>query len=135
MWGNVKSFPTQNSHKMTAKEQIQRIKDIAREKGWSVSIDDKSQSNVLFEFQRFTKYGQDFLFNADMHGGDIDNLIAGIKEYYEGFDPDYEAYLWIGNDGHGKNGAPYHIKDIVADMEDAEEQIYELLQALDVEFI
>ena len=80
MWGNVKSFPTQNSHKMTAKEQTQRIKDIAREKGWSVSIDDKSQSNVLFEFQRFTKYGQDFLFNADMHGGDIDNLIAGIKE-------------------------------------------------------
>ena len=33
MWGNVKSFPTQNPHKMTAKEQIQRITDIAREKG------------------------------------------------------------------------------------------------------
>lgn len=136
MWGNVKSFPTQNPHKMTVKEQIQRITDIAREKGWSVSIEeDKSQSNILFEFQRFTKYGQDFLFNADMHGEDIDTLIAGIKEYYEGFEPDYEAYLWIGDDGHGKNGAPYHIKDIVADMEDAEEQIYELLKALEVEFI
>ena len=34
---------------MTAKEQIQRITDIAREKGWSVSIEeDKSQSNILF---------------------------------------------------------------------------------------
>lgn len=120
---------------MTAKEQIQRIKDIAREKGWSVSIEEKGQSNVLFEFQCFTKYGQDFLFNADMQGEDVGTLIAGVKEYYEGFDPDYEAYLWIGNDGHGKNGAPYHIKDIVADMEDAEEQIYELLQALEVEFI
>ena len=88
MWGNVKSFPTQNPHKMTAKEQIQRITDIAREKGWSVSIEeDKSQSNILFEFQRFTKYGQDFLFNADMHGEDIDTLIAGIKEYYEGLSP------------------------------------------------
>ena len=46
-----------------------------------------------------------------------------MKRYYEDFDPDYEAYLWIGDDGHGRNGAPYHIKDIVSDMEEAEEQI------------
>lgn len=58
-----------------------------------------------------------------------------MKRYYEDFDPDYEAYLWIVDDGHGRNGAPYHIKDIVSDMEEAEEQIYELLQALEVEFI
>lgn len=109
---------------MIAKEQIQRITDIAQEKGWSVNVEDKNETRVLFEFQRYTKYGQDFLFNADMQGEDIDTLIASVKEYYEGFDPDYEAYLWIGDDGHGKNGAPYHIKDIVADMEDAEEQTY-----------
>lgn len=120
---------------MTTEEQIQRITDIAQEKDWSVSVENKSQSSVLFGFQRHTKYGQDFLFNADMQGEDIDSLIANVKEYYEGFDPDYEAYLWIGDDGHGKNGAPYHIKDIVADMEDTEEQIYELLQAFEMEFL
>lgn len=119
---------------MIAKEQIQRITDIAQEKGWSVNVEDKNETRVLFEFQRYAKYGQDFLFNADMQGEDIDTLIASVKEYYEGFDPDYEAYLWIGDDGHGKNGAPYHIKDIVADMEDAEEQIYELLQAFERNF-
>lgn len=70
-----------------------------------------------------------------MQNEDIDTLIAGMKRYYEDFDPDYEAYLWIGDDGHGRNGAPYHIKDIVSDMEEAEEQIYELLHALEVEFI
>ena len=120
---------------MTTEEQIQRITDIAQEKGWSVNVEDKNETRVLFEFHRYTKYGQDFLFNADMQGEDIDSLIASVKEYYEGFDPDYEAYLWIGDDGHGKNGAPYHIKDIVADMEDAEEQIYELLQAFEMEFL
>ena len=26
----------------------------------------------------------------------------------DGFDPDYETSLWIGPDGHGANGAPYH---------------------------
>lgn len=120
---------------MTTRKQIQKVKDIAQEKGWNVSVEDENQSSVLFEFQRFTKYGQDFLFNAGMRRKDINTLIDSIKEYYEGFDPDYEAYLWIGDDGHGKNGAPYHIKDIVSDMEEAEEQIYELLQALEVEFI
>ena len=135
VWGNVKSFPTSTPHKMITEEQIQRITDIAQEKGWSVNVEDKNETRVLFEFQRYTKYGQDFLFNADMQGEDIDSLIANVKEYYEGFDPDYEAYLWIGDDGHGKNGAPYHIKDIVADMEDAEEQIYELLQAFEMEFL
>ena len=72
-----------------------------------------------------------------------DNIKSAINQDYcryeailrGDFDPDYEAYLWIGDDGHGRNGAPYHIKDIVSDMEEAEEQIYELLQALEVEFI
>lgn len=50
-----------------------------------------------------------------------------LEKYYEAYDPDYEAYPWIGPDGHGKNGAPYHIKDIVCDMEAAEAMIDMLL--------
>lgn len=95
---------------MTTEEQIQRITDIAQEKGWSVNVEDKNETRVLFEFQRYTKYGQDFLFNADMQGEDIDSLIASVKEYYEGFAPDYEAYLWIGDDGHdSRNVKTLHI--------------------------
>ncbi len=120
---------------MTIQEQIRKVTDIAQEKGWSISVEDENKTSIQFEFQRYTKYGQDFNFNADMQDEDINTLIAGMKRYYEDFDPDYEAYLWIGDDGHGRNGAPYHIKDIVSDMEEAEEQIYELLQALEVEFI
>lgn len=40
------------------------------------------------------------------------------------------TYLWIGTDGHGKNGAPYHIKDIVSDMEAAEAMIDTLYETL-----
>lgn len=120
---------------MTTQEQIRKVTDIAQEKGWSINVEDENKTSIQFEFQRYTKYGQDFNFNADMQDEDIDTLIAGMKRYYEDFDPDYEAYLWIGDDGHGRNGAPYHIKDIVSDMEETEEQMYELLQALEVEFI
>lgn len=66
-----------------------------------------------------------------MKDGDPDNLIKSVREYYEGFDPDEEAYLWIGDDGHGRNGAPYHIRDIVAGMEDAEGMVLDLLTALE----
>ena len=102
---------------MTTQEQIRKVTDIAQEKGWSISVEDENKTSIQFEFQRYTKYGQDFNFNADMQDEDIDTLIAGMKRYYEDFDPDY------------------HIKDIVSDMEETEEKIYELLQALEVEFI
>lgn len=60
-----------------------------------------------------------------MKGNDTDSLLQEIEEYYEGFAPDYEACLWI-----GKNGAPYRIKDIVNDMEQAEAMIEKLYETL-----
>lgn len=120
---------------MKTKEKIQKVTDIAQGKGWSVNVDDKDKSNIRFEFQRYTKYGQDFKFNARMSDEEIEMLIADIKQYFTDFDSDYEASLWIGDDGHGKCGAPYHIKDIVSDMEDAEARIYELLKAFETELL
>lgn len=56
----------------------------------------------------------------ELEDDDMEAFIDNIHEYYENFDVDEEAYIWIGSDGHGKNGAPYHIADIVKDMEEAE---------------
>lgn len=81
-------------------------------------------------FSQYTPAGQDFDFCAEMKDNDPDTLLKEIEQYYEGYDPDYEAYLWIGTDGHGKNGAPYHIKDIVSDMEAAEAMINTLYETL-----
>lgn len=97
--------------------------------GWDVRAD-RQGKNVVFEFYKFTPAGQDFGFSASMKGNSIDSLADDIEEYYEGFDPDYEASLWIGQDGHGRRGAPYHIKDIILDMEKAEEMVCGLLEAI-----
>ena len=56
--------------------------------------------------------------------------IGNIKEYYDNFDVDEEAYLWLDETGHGKNGAPYRMKDVVEDMEEAEKMIDRLLDAI-----
>ena len=99
-----------------------KVISIAEEQGWSVMIDEQNGSNVTFNFSKFTPQGQDFSFTAD--------TFENIFDYYQDYDPDYEAYLWIGEDGHGHNGAPYHIADIVADMKAAEDMVFQLHMAL-----
>ena len=43
----------------------------------------------------------------------------------------YETYLWLDSDGHGKNGAPYDMKDLYEDMEACREIIYELYEIVE----
>lgn len=114
---------------MTAIEQITAI---AKQLGWQVETSTDKPNLVQFDFQQYTPYGQDFSFSVKMKGNDTDGLLQEVETYYEGFDPDYEAYLWIGTDGHGKNGAPYRIKDIVNDMEQVETMIETLYETLKI---
>lgn len=55
-----------------------------------------------FEFSQFTPAGQDFFFSATMQGRSLESLVSDMEEYYEGFDADSEAYLWLDGNGHGK---------------------------------
>lgn len=112
---------------------IEQITTVATGLGWQVDTDTPTPGIVVFEFSQYTPAGQDFNFSVDMKGDDPDSLLTEIERYYEAYDPDYEASLWIGTDGHGKNGAPYHIKDIVSDMEAAEAMINTLYETLKTE--
>ena len=81
-------------------------------------------------FPQFTPAGQDFFFSATMQGRSLESLVDDMEEYYEGFDADAEAYLWLDSNGHGKNGAPYRMKDVLSDMEAAEGMVSKLLEAV-----
>lgn len=117
---------------MKHQKLIDRITDIAEEDCWSVHIDEhEDREDVIeFTFGKYTDCGQDFSFSIDMRDGDIDTLIESIDAYHECYDPDEEAMLWLGPDGHGKNGAPYRMTDVVKDMEQCETFIGELLELL-----
>lgn len=108
------------------KNYIDKAIEIAEKLGWSVKVDE-----TTMEFSKPSPCGQDFSFSVDLYSyGDMSDLYESINEYADDFDVDYESYLWIGSDGHGKNGAPYHIKDIVTDMEKVLESIEELASAI-----
>ena len=79
---------------MELEKLINRITDIAEDKGWSVYTEPKG-ALVEFEFSQSTDFGQDFSFSASMNDGDIYSLIKDVNDYYEGYDPDEEALLWV----------------------------------------
>ena len=107
----------------------QKITEIAEILGWSVDFSKPHDGSIDVNFAKYTSYGQDFNFSVELEDDDMEGFIDNIHDYYESFDVDEEAYIWIGSDGHGKNGAPYHIADIVKDMEEAEAMIADLYEA------
>lgn len=114
---------------MNQQEFIDRIIEIAESQGFSVDTE-ITDDEVRFTFSQYTDFGQGFFFEATMKDYDIYTLIGEVEDYYEGYDPDEEAMLWVGPDGHGKNGAPYRLTDVVKDMEQCEQMIKNLSDAL-----
>lgn len=87
--------------------------------------DDDERITIFFSF--YTDCGQDVNQQIDLYDwNDVDEIRDKLAELYENFDVDYETYIWLGNDGHGKSGAPYHIKDLLADMEEVDEKLKQL---------
>ena len=124
----VEELQTLDEHILEMEAFVDTVRHIAEKDGWDISGSCSRDSGYIdFEFEKYSSMGLDFGFNVECKDACMDCLVDAIEEYYEGYDPDYEAYLWIGDDGHGKNGAPYHIKDIVEEMEECEKNISELM--------
>ena len=116
---------------MNNKDIINTVLGCAENSGWHVYVYDyPTKDEVMFEFSKFTPAGHDFSFSATMQDGSLDSLIRELEDYYVGFDPDEEAYLWLDESGHGRNGAPYRMKDVLEDMEAACDMVADLFEAL-----
>lgn len=116
---------------MANKDVKNTVTSCAENSGWHVYVyDDPTKDEVIFEFSKFTPAGHDFSFSATMQDGSFDDLIKEVEDYYEGFDPDEEAYLWLDESGHGRNGAPYRMKDVLEDMEAAYNMVSDLFKEL-----
>lgn len=116
---------------MKNKDIINSIISCAEYIGWHVNTYNyPTNDKVMFEFSKFTPAGHDFSFNATMQGSSLCSLTKDMEDYYEGFDPDDETYLWLDESGHGRNGAPYRMKDVLEDMEAAYNMVSDLLKEL-----
>lgn len=109
-----------------------QIEKAAEATGWNVTIlkrDKKYGDGYYIEFQMYTDHsGQDR--NEYFWVEKLTELPHKVYDRWQEFDVDEEASIWIGPDGHGKNGAPYRITDIVKDMEEVEESLEKLYDEL-----
>lgn len=111
-------------------KQIEKIE----EQGYTVHRD---EDDGMYCFWKFSSRGQNFSFEVEP-GEDLFDLSENVYRYYESYDVSSESALWIDETGHGKDGAPYDIEDLVADMKECEQfilDLYNLLQEMhDTEF-
>lgn len=110
-------------------ELKERIEEIASDNDWeTIFFVQDGKENI--EFEGYTSIGQDLIVNIwDIHFDTLADVEDALWHYAEDFDPDEEAYKWLGPDGHGMNGAPYHMADVLEDMVDAKYRIYALADA------
>ena len=98
--------------------------EAAKANDWAVSCEGDD-----FTFSKFSPAGQDFMLAVEAKTPD--ELLEEIERFYESYDPEEEALLWVDPvTGKGKNGAPYSLKDVIKDMEDCEKNVEELFDVL-----
>lgn len=65
----------------------------------------------------YSPAGQDFSLPIYAVEPDLSNFRDRLDAAIDAFDVSEETYIWLDETGHGTNGAPYELKDVLADME------------------
>lgn len=117
--------------KLTWDDVEQKLTDL----GFNVSNWQSNGNSYSCDIQKYSPAGQDCNFTLEMEKDNPSSVAKALDELWENYDPDAETMLWVGPDGHGKNGAPYRLSDILSDMEAVEKDLenarYELIYFVD----
>ena len=111
---------------MTSLNMVNDLIEKAKEHGWIVN--NKRENN--YSFSRISSAGQKFSFDILIDKENLKNVIKNIQTIYENFDVSKLVYSHLDETGHGKNGAPYEMIDVLKDMQACVDKIYYLYSAL-----
>lgn len=110
------------------------ITEKMEELDWDVHIREEKDNHISISLGTYSPEGQDFWVeiypDENLCDFCVSDLCKEVYDRYESYDVNEETSLWIGDDGHGKNGAPYEVIDIYNDMKWCKDKIYELYEAL-----
>lgn len=110
-------------------KELQKLLDRAEELEWCV----QQECGNVYLFSKFSPLGQDFNISVDTED-DPNLFLHNLDQTYLNFDVSEETYYWLDSSGHGKNGAPYDMKDLYEDMEACEAMIMSLHAELETFF-
>lgn len=98
---------------------------------FSVTVSDTKDGKKEIELEKYSDAGQDCIFNIECDADSPSDICKELSNLYENYDPEEETMLWLGPDGHGKNGAPYSMRDLLHDMESVEEDLKNTSEYMD----
>jgi len=104
---------------LTWNDVQEKIEDLGYKWNGASSNGDLYQIDI----QKYSLEGQDCNFTLQCDKDNPSSVAKAFYELYENYDPESETMLWLGEDGHGKNGAPYHMRDLLEDMEAVQEDL------------
>lgn len=104
---------------MDKRNQFEKLQDVAESLGWSYQ--DNSEGIVL---SKNISFGQDYSFELDTS----EDLLEQVYYRWQDFDPCSEAYRRLDETGHGKNGAPYYMGDVLKNMEKTDSELEKLYE-------
>lgn len=105
---------------MDKRNEFEKLEDVSTRLGWNYTDDAET-----ITLQRYSDFDQDFFIELD---SDRD-LYEQLYSYWQDFDPCSEAMKWLDEDGHGKNGAPYYMGDVLRDFENISDNLEDLIIA------
>lgn len=92
------------------KKFLNKVIKVSKKLDWNVDVNGQD-----ITFQKYSPAGQDF--NVTITATNLEEVVDKLNQQCDSFDCSYETYIWLDNQGHGKIGAPYDMKDLYEDME------------------
>ena len=117
-------------------KRFENVYEIAERNGWQADCYYvNNETEVCFSFEKYSPAGRDLCFEVSVPNEEdedtfYDNVADAIYTYWKDFDVCYETYIWLDETGHGRNGAPYDMKDLYEDMQACEDMTHDLWLAL-----
>jgi hypothetical protein len=111
---------------------LKNIKDYIENKlentQWIVDVIINNETkSVDVNLEIYSPAGRDVCVEFTFEEGTTKKQIhSEFESYYESYDVSYETYLWLDEDGHGKNGAPYEMEKVLIDTQWVENELSEL---------
>lgn len=101
-------------------ENVKALFEKIEELGWGVEAEEGNE----YRISKYSPAGKDF--GIFIEGEEVEQLTDSIYGAWDDFDVSEETYLWLDNTGHGTNGVPYKMRDVLNDMEECKRMLLEL---------
>ena len=105
------------------------LEDLLDTTDWNCRIYSEEDGHAYVELQKESPAGEDFIMYIYFNQSEpVTSFLEDLKEYYEDFDPEEHAEMYI--DCRGQNGVPETIRELLDDADEIKEMIGDVWRVL-----